>query len=105
LERCFQYLPNGILQAPKFQKFQLVKAKIICSRLVTAEQAGQKNCKGKTTMFCTSALKESWACLLLAMFIGENWMVNLMIIYIKKIIAKALDFNDIIKKIMGMSAQ
>jgi hypothetical protein len=28
-------------------------------------------------------------------------MVNLMIIYIKKIIAKTLDFNDIIKKIMG----
>jgi hypothetical protein len=41
-------------------------------------------------------------CLLLAMCIGEDWMVNLMIIYIKKIIAKALDFNDIIKKIMGM---
>jgi hypothetical protein len=40
--------------------------------------------------------------LLLAMFIGEDWMVNLMIIYIKNIIAKALDFNDIIKKIMGM---
>jgi hypothetical protein len=39
------------------------------------------------------------------MFIGEDWMVNLMIIYIKKIIAKALDFNDISKKIMGMSAQ
>jgi hypothetical protein len=44
-------------------------------------------------------------CLLLAMFMGEDWMFNLMIIYIKKIIAKALDFNDIIKKIMGMSAQ
>jgi hypothetical protein len=44
-------------------------------------------------------------CLLLAMFIGEDWMVNLMIIYIKKIIAKALDFNDIIKTLMGMSAQ
>jgi len=41
-------------------------------------------------------------CLLLAMFIGEDWMVNLMIIYIKKIIAKALDFQDIIKNIMGM---
>jgi hypothetical protein len=40
--------------------------------------------------------------LLLAMFIGEDWMVNLMIIYIKKVIAKALDFNDIIKNIMGM---
>jgi hypothetical protein len=44
-------------------------------------------------------------CLLLEIFIGEDWMVNLMIIYIKKIIAKDLDFNDIIKKIMGMSAQ
>jgi hypothetical protein len=45
-------------------------------------------------------------CLLSAMFIGnEDWMVNLMIIYIKKIIAKALDFNDSIKKFMGMSAQ
>ena len=44
-------------------------------------------------------------CLLLAIFIGEDWMVNLMIIYIKKIIAKALDFDDIIKKVMGMSTQ
>jgi hypothetical protein len=44
-------------------------------------------------------------CLLLTMFIGEDWMINLMIIYIKKIITKALDFNDIIKKKMGMSAQ
>jgi hypothetical protein len=39
------------------------------------------------------------------MFIGEGWMVNLMIIYIKKIIAKVLDFNNIVKTIMGMSAQ
>jgi hypothetical protein len=36
-------------------------------------------------------------CLLLAIFMGEDWMVNLMIIFIKKIIAKASDFNDIIK--------
>jgi hypothetical protein len=36
------------------------------------------------------------------MFIGEDWMVNLMIIYIKNIIAKDLDFQDIIKNIMGM---
>jgi hypothetical protein len=35
------------------------------------------------------------------MIIGQDWMVNLMIIYIKKIIAKALDFNDIIKKNYG----
>ena len=32
-------------------------------------------------------------------------MVNLMIIYIEKTIAKALDINDVIKKIMEMSAQ
>ena len=32
-------------------------------------------------------------------------MVNLMIIYIEKTIAKALDINDIIKKIMGMVAR
>jgi hypothetical protein len=43
-------------------------------------------------------------CLLLAMFNGEDWMVNLVIKYIKHVIAKTLDFNDIIKKIMGMSA-
>jgi hypothetical protein len=36
LERRFQDLSNGILQAPKFQKFQLVKPKKLCSRLVTA---------------------------------------------------------------------
>jgi hypothetical protein len=39
------------------------------------------------------------------MFIGEDWMVNLMIIYIKEIIAKSLDFNDIIKSFMGKSSQ
>jgi hypothetical protein len=32
------------------------------------------------------------------MYIDEDWMVNVMIICIKKIIAKALDF-------MGLSAQ
>jgi hypothetical protein len=49
---------------------------------------------------------KSGICLLLTMFIGEDSMVNLMIIYIKKtMIAKALDYNDIIKKIMGMSTQ
>jgi hypothetical protein len=48
---------------------------------------------------------KSGICLLLAIFIGEDWMVNLMVIYIKKIIAKALDFNDVINFFMGMSAQ
>ena len=38
-------------------------------------------------------------CLLLATFIGNDWMVDLMTIYIKKTIAKALDINNIIKKL------
>jgi hypothetical protein len=38
------------------------------------------------------------------MSIGDDWMIDLMIIYIKKAIAKALDINDIPKKIMGMLA-
>ena len=37
------------------------------------------------------------------MFIDDDWMVDLMIIYVEKTIAKALDINDIIKKNMGMS--
>jgi hypothetical protein len=32
------------------------------------------------------------------MFINDDWMVDMMIIYIEKTIAKALDINDIIKK-------
>ena len=39
------------------------------------------------------------------MSIGDDWMVDLMIIYIDKTIAKALGFENIIKKIMGMSIQ
>ena len=39
--------------------------------------------------------------LLLAMSIGDDWMVNMMIIYIEKIIAKALDINDIFKFLRG----
>ena len=35
------------------------------------------------------------------MSIVDDWMVDLMIIYIKKTITKALDINDIIKKIYG----
>ena len=48
---------------------------------------------------------KSGVCLLLAMFIDDDWMVDLMIIYIKKIIAKALNINNIIKFFMGMSAR
>jgi hypothetical protein len=43
LHMCFEDLLNGILQAPKFLKFQLVKPKPICTRLVSAEQVVQKN--------------------------------------------------------------
>ena len=39
------------------------------------------------------------------MSIGDDWLVDLMIIYIEKTIAKALDINDIIKKIIGISTQ
>ena len=39
--------------------------------------------------------------LLLAMFIDDHWMVDLMIIYVNKIIAKALDINDIINFLWG----
>jgi hypothetical protein len=48
---------------------------------------------------------KSSICSLLAMFIGEDWMVNLIIIYIKIIIAKALDLNDITNRFMGISTQ
>ena len=62
-----------------------------------------------TVLFCNVFNEyiegKSCICLLLAMFIGDDWMVELMIIYIKKIIAIALNINDIIKKIMGMSAR
>jgi hypothetical protein len=44
-------------------------------------------------------------CLLLAMFIGEDWMVNLMIIYIKKSLPKLWILMTISKKIMGISSQ
>ena len=35
------------------------------------------------------------------MFIDDDWMVDLMIIYIEKTIAKALDINNNIIKIWG----
>jgi hypothetical protein len=43
--------------------------------------------------------------LLLAMSIDDDWMVNLMIIYIEKTNAKALDINNIINNNMEMSTQ
>ena len=49
LERCFQDLSNGILQAPKSLKLQLVNPKNICCCLAIVEEAGQKNRNGKIT--------------------------------------------------------
>jgi hypothetical protein len=60
---------------------------------------------GKRQFFYKCVEGKLGICLLLAIFIGEGWMVSLMIIYIKKIIAKALNFNDTIKTFMWMSAQ
>ena len=73
-------------------------------------KASQKNRNGKlTTVFFNNVFYEyiegkSGIYLLLVMSIGNDWMINLMIIFIEKTIAKALDINDIIRKIMGMSA-
>ena len=78
----------------------------ICSHLAIAEHAGQKSLQWENnSVFCKCIEGKLGIGLLLRMFIGEDWMVNLMIICIKKIIAKALDFNDIIKTFMGMSTQ
>jgi hypothetical protein len=45
---------------------------------------------------------KSGICLLLAiMFIGDDWLVDLTIIYIEKTIATALDINDTIKSFYG----
>ena len=93
----FNIFPTVYSKPPKFQNFQLVKPKKICSHLATVEHIGQKNCNGKTTNFFASALKESrafayyWQCLLVRI----GWSILWSSIS-KKIIAKALDFNDII---------
>ena len=55
LERHFQDLSKGILQAPKYLKIQLVsQEKQICSCLAIAEHDGQKKRNGKVTavLFC-----------------------------------------------------
>ena len=78
---------------------------------MTVEHAGQKNCNGKTMavlvlhVFYKCIEGKSGIRLLLAMFISDHWMVNLMIIYIEKIIAKALEINNIFLKFMGMLAR
>ena len=52
-------------------------------------------------IFCECIEGKSCICLLSAMSVGDDQMINLMIIYIQKAIAKALDINDIMKKIYG----
>ena len=69
--------------------------------------ASQKNHNGKMTtiLFRNDFYKciegKSGICLLLAMFIDDDWMVDLRIIYIEKTFAKALDISDIIKTLWG----
>jgi hypothetical protein len=69
-----------------------------------------KNCNGKlTTILFRNAYYECiegklGVYLLLVMSIDDDWMVGLMIIYIEKTIAKALDVNNNIKK-NGMSTR
>jgi len=83
----------------------LVKPKEIYSHLATVEQVGQKNHNRKMTIviFCNVSYKciegKSGICLLLTMFISDDWIVDLMIIYIKKTLAEALDINGIIKNL------
>ena len=107
MERCFQDFSNGILQAPKFLKFHLVKSETICSHLAIGEQASQKNRNGKTIVvlfldvFYECIEGKPNICLLLAMFIGDDRMIDLMIIYTEKTFAKAFDISDIIKKNYG----
>jgi hypothetical protein len=107
----FKTFPTVYYKPPKFLNFQLVKPKKIHSRSASAEQAGQKNRNGKTiavlfrNVFYARIKGKSGIFLLLAMSIGSDWMVDLMIIYIGKTSAKAFDIDDIIKKIMGMSAR
>jgi hypothetical protein len=52
-------------------------------------------------MFSTSALRKVGHLLI----IRDGWMADMMIIYIKKIIAKALDINGVINFVMEMSTQ
>jgi hypothetical protein len=63
------------------------------------------NGKLTTVLFCNVFYEciegELAICLLLATFIGDDWMVGLMIIFIEKTIANALDINNTIKKKWG----
>ena len=104
----FSRLFQRFTTSPQIPKIVVGKTRTIRSRLATVEQARQKNRNGKTiaVLFhyeCIEGKSGIW--LLFVMCIGDDWMLDLMIIYIEKTIAKALDINDIIKNIMGMSAR
>ena len=77
---------------------------------MTAEQAGQKNCNGKSitnlfhNVFYECFEGKLGICLLLTMSIGDDWMVDLMIIYIEKTIVKGPKhwiFTTFSKKLWG----
>jgi hypothetical protein len=56
LGRCFQDLSNGILQAPKFKKNQLVNLQSFSNYIA----GWSKKLQWETIFFSISALKESW---------------------------------------------
>jgi hypothetical protein len=66
------------------------------------KHASKKNGNGKTTtgffrnVFYEFIKGKLSICLLLTMSIGNDWMIDMMIIFVGKTIAKALDINDII---------
>ena len=112
LERCLEQFQRPLQQcitSPQTPKIAIGKTKNVYSCLAIAKLVGQKNRNGKPiavlfrNVFYECIEGKSGICSLLAMFIGGDRMVDLMIIYIEKTIAKALDINDIIKKFMGMS--
>ena len=90
----FKTFPSVYCKSPNILNFQLVKTKIYCCQLATAEHAGQNkpqwenNCDSFLQCFYKSIEGKSGICLLLAMSIDGAWMVNLMIIYIEKTIPK-----------------
>ena len=111
LEGCLQDLSNGILQAPKFQEFQLVEPKNKMQSFSDCTVGSSKvlqwenDCGYFCNVFYECIEGKLAIYLLLAMSIGDDWVVDLMIIYIEKTIAKALDINDFMNFFTGMSTQ
>jgi hypothetical protein len=82
--RPFQWYTTS----PKFQKFQLVRPKKQLQWFSDCRAYWSKNCNGKsTTVLFQNVYHECiegklGMCLLLVMYIDDDWMVNMMIIYI-----------------------